>query len=141
MLRRNLVFIMAIAIISVFSATALMRAGESDVRVANAATKGDRDAVRNLLKQAADVNGALGDGTTALHFAAQNGDAEMAQVLIYAGANVRASTRIGGYTPLFMAAKRGASQVIDILLKAGSDPNLKAMDGLTPLMLAAIARH
>ena len=138
MLRRNLIFVLAIAITSVLSATVLIKAGEGDVRVANAALKGDQDGVRNLLKQAADVNGALGDGSTALHFAAQNGDAEMAQVLIYAGANVRASTRIGGYTPLFMASKRGAPQVIDILLKAGADPNLKAMDGLTPLTASLV---
>jgi ankyrin repeat protein len=81
----------------------------------------------------------LGDGTTALHWAGQNGDAELAQLLLYAGANVRAATRIGGYTPLFMAAKRGSPETVDVLLKGGADPNLKAIDGLTPLMLAAMS--
>ena len=48
-----------------------------------------RDAVRALLKQGADVNAAQGDGMTALHWAAMSGDAELAQMLLYAGANVQ----------------------------------------------------
>ena len=40
--------------------------------VADAAMNGDRDAVKALLKQAADVNGAQGDGMTALHWAARD---------------------------------------------------------------------
>ena len=52
-----------------------------------------------LLKQAADVNGAQGDGMTALHWAAMKNDPTLAQTLLYASANVKATTRIGGYTP------------------------------------------
>src|SRR3970040_707427 len=65
--------------------------------VAEAAERGDKAAVRALIKQAADVNAAQGDGMTALHWAAMSGDAELAQMLVYAGANVRATTRIGTY--------------------------------------------
>src|SRR3981081_86647 len=72
--------------------------------VADAAMQGDRDAVKALLKHAADVNGAQGDGMTALHWAAMKNDAELAEMLLYAGANVRAKTRIGDYTPLVVAA-------------------------------------
>ena len=43
---------------------------------------GNRDAVRALLKQAADVNAAQGDGMTALHWAAMKDDAELAQTLL-----------------------------------------------------------
>ncbi len=60
-------------------------------------------------------------------------------MLIYAGACVRATTRIGGYTPLFMAAKSGAAPVIEVLLKAGAHPKAKGTDGLTPLMMVAMA--
>ena len=63
--------------------------------VADAAMQGDRDAVKALLKQAADVNGAQGDGMTALHWAAMKNDADLASTLLYAGANVRAKTRLG----------------------------------------------
>ena len=73
----------------------------------DAAMNGDRDAVRALLKDGADVNAAQGDGMTALHWAAQKGDVELAQMLLYAGANVKATTRLGGYTPLLIASKNG----------------------------------
>ena len=43
--------------------------------IADAAARGDREAVKSLLKKAADVNAAQGDGMTALHWAAMNGDA------------------------------------------------------------------
>jgi ankyrin repeat protein len=67
--------------------------GAAAAPVADAAMQGDRDAVRALLKQAADVNGAQGDGMTALHWAAMKNDADLASTLLYAGANVRAKTR------------------------------------------------
>jgi ankyrin repeat protein len=107
--------------------------------VANAAMSGDRDAVRSLLKQGLDVNEAQGDGTTALHWASIKGDAELAQMLIYAGANVRATTRIGSYTPLYLAAKGGHSAVVAALLAAGADPKATTSNGTTPLMIAAAA--
>jgi uncharacterized protein len=105
--------------------------------VADAAQQGDREAVRTLLKQAADVNGAQGDGMTALHWAAMKNDAELAKMLLYAGANARAMTRIGNYTPLLLAAKNGQAAVMTPLLAAGADVNATTSNGTTALMLAA----
>lgn len=105
--------------------------------VADAAERGDREAVRALLKQAADVNAAQGDGMTALHWAAMHGDAEMAGMLIVAGANIRAVTRLGAYTPMYLAAQRGSAAVIESLVKAGADVNVATVNGTTPLMAAA----
>src|ERR1022692_3024517 len=78
-------------------------ATENDTRVADAAMKGDRAAVVALVKQGADVNGAQGDGMTALHWAATNDDLEMAKALIVAGAKLEAATRIDHETPIFFA--------------------------------------
>jgi ankyrin repeat protein len=114
-----------------------LRAAAGDTRVADAAMQGDGDAVRALLKDAADVNAAQGDGMTALHWAAMRGDAAMAKLLIYAGANVGATTRIGSYTPLYLAAKDGHAAVVDVLLAAGADANAATAHGTTPLMMAA----
>jgi ankyrin repeat protein len=70
----------------------------SDASIADAEMRGDTSAVRLLLKQGADVNAAQGDGMSALHYAAERGDVEMTEMLVYAGANVGATTRIGQYT-------------------------------------------
>jgi ankyrin repeat protein len=105
--------------------------------VADAAQAGDRTAVANLLKQAADVNAAQADGMTALHWAALRDDAALAQTLLYAGANVKATTRLNAYTPLLLAAKDGRASVIDPLVKAGADVNGRTSNGTTPLMFAA----
>src|ERR1051326_1793344 len=134
MLRRPLIGAAALGLAGALCTTFMFLGSAGDTRVADAAMHGDKGAVWDLLKQAVDVNAAQGDGMTALHWAALNGDAELAQTLIYAGANVRATTRLGGYTPLFMASKAGNSTVIDVLLKAGADPKAVAVDGLTPLI-------
>jgi ankyrin repeat protein len=100
---------------------------------------GDREALRALLTQGADVNAVQGDGVTGLHWAATRGDAEMASMLVAAGANLSATTRFAGYTPLHVAAERGYAAVVQALVKAGADPNLRTMRGTTPLMLAGAA--
>jgi uncharacterized protein len=109
------------------------------VSIADAAMDGNTDAVRTLLKQGADVNGAQGDGLTALHWAAKKGDAAMATMLMHGGANVRAATRLGGYTPLHMAAEIGSAPVVAALIAGGADVNALTTTGTTPLMLAAAA--
>jgi uncharacterized protein len=107
--------------------------------VADAAMQGDRESVRSLLKQGGDVNAAQGDGMTALHWAASANDVELAAMLIHAGANLRATTRINGYTPLMMAAKAGHAAAVRTLLERGADPKMCSVTGTSPLMLAAAA--
>jgi uncharacterized protein len=116
--------------------TAFLHAAAS-APVADAAMDGNRDAVKALLKQAADVNAAQGDGMTALHWAAMKNDADLVQTLLYAGANAKATTRIGAYTPLLLAAKSGSADVIEPLAKAGADVNAATANGTTALMFAA----
>ena len=118
--------------------TALAGAAPSTSPVADAAMRGDRDGVRALLKQGADVNAAQGDGMTALHWAAERGDAALADMLLYAGANVAAVTRIGQYTPLHLASKAGSAPVVQALLKAGANAAAQTTNtGVTALHLAA----
>ena len=112
-------------------------AADAPATIAEAAMARDGDTVRRLLKQGADVNAAQGDGMTALHWAAMNGDAALAETLLYAGANPRATTRLGGYTALHLASQTGARAVVDTLAARGADVNARATTGATPLMLAA----
>ena len=88
--------------------------------VADAAMRGDAEAVRILLRDGADANAAHGDGMTALHWAATTDNAVIAKMLVYAGANIEATTRLGRYTPLHLAAKAGSAAVVSILLEGGA---------------------
>jgi len=113
-------------------------AAASSSPVADAAMKGDREALRALLKQGADVSGAQGDGMSALHYAAERGDVEMTEMLVYAGANVGATTRIGQYTPLHLASQSGSAAVVQALVKSGANVSARTTTtGVTPLHLAA----
>ena len=108
--------------------------------VADAAMRGDVATVRELLASGADVNAAHGDGMTALHWAAERGNPDLARMLLYAGARVDPVTRIGSYTPLHVAARSGSTPVAILLLDAGADPASAATgSGTTPLHLAAAA--
>jgi ankyrin repeat protein len=105
--------------------------------VADAASRGDRDAVRAAIARRADVNLPQVDGSTALHWAADRGDVEMADLLLRAGAKVTARTR-EGVLPLQLAAISGSAPMIDRLLKAGADPNAALTPaGDTAVMMAA----
>lgn len=119
-------------------ALAAVAAGPSNAPIADAAQRGDIEAVRQLVRSGADVNAAQGDGMSALHWAADRGDAELAQLLVYAGAHVETGTRIGRYTPLHLAARQARREVVDVLLRAGANPMARSTNsGATPFHLAA----
>jgi ankyrin repeat protein len=136
MLRRRLMTAVGASAFGALCVSALLQAA-GPAAVADAAMQGNRETVKALLKQAADVDAAQGDGMTALHWASMRGDAEMAQMLLYAGANVRATTRLGAYTPLFLASQNGNAAVIETLIKGGADPKTPTPAGTTTLMAAA----
>ncbi len=105
--------------------------------VADAAMQKDALRVRTLLARKADVNAALGDGTTALHWAVYHHDADLVTVLLAAGADVKAKTRLGALTPVMMAARAGDAAVLAMLLAAKGDAVTANANGTTPLMFAA----
>jgi ankyrin len=113
-------------------------AAESDVRLAEAARREDRAAIRTLLEQKAEVNVPLADGSTALHWAVQADDLESVNLLLDAGANVKIANRYG-VTPLHVATSNGNSAVVARLLRAGADPEAKDASGETLLIMAVRA--
>ena len=109
-----------------------------DAPVAEAAMRGNAAEVRALIEAGSDVNAALGDGMTALHWSAERGDSDIALLLLSAGAQVESTTRLGAYRPLHLAAKGGHTSVVRELLQAGAMPNPGTTTGVvTPLHLAA----
>jgi uncharacterized protein len=107
--------------------------------VADAAMRDDVAAVRTLVQSQADVNLAQGDGMTALHWAAERGNRELATLLLSAGANVRAETRLGHYTPLHLAAKSGHAELVRVLIAGKADVRGLSSTGAAPLHFAAAA--
>src|SRR5437016_4784599 len=90
------------AVLCVVLVSTICFGAQKDVRLAEAAMRGDRAAVQTLLKQGLTVNAVLPDGTTALHWAVRADDAETTELLIRAGANV-ATADMYGVTPLSLA--------------------------------------
>ncbi len=104
--------------------------------LADAVEKQDRDRFDVLFKQGVDVNAAQVDGMTALHWAAQHADIEIARRLVAAKADVQASNRYG-VRPLSLACGNAAPELVELLLAAGADPNAALPGGETALMTAS----
>ena len=138
-MRKTLTIGLSIGAMIALNLATLTHAAVGGTAFVEAAMNGNRDAIRSLLKDGADVNTTQADGMTALHWAAQKGDVELAKMLLYASANLKATTRIGGYTPLLIASKNGDATMITTLATAGADVNATTTNGTTPLMLAAAA--
>jgi ankyrin repeat protein len=98
--------------------------------------RGERTEALTLIQAGADVRATDADGTTALHWAAHFGDAEVTKALIKAGADVKAVNTYGA-TPMSSAAEIGSAEVLDLLLKAGADVESPNPEGQTALMVAA----
>jgi uncharacterized protein len=104
--------------------------------VADAVMQKDPARLKALIAASADVNSAQPDGTTALHWAAYQGDARAAAALLAAHADL--SLRTGtGVTALALACEAGNAELVDLLVKAGADVNQTLNNGETPLMMAA----
>jgi ankyrin repeat protein len=102
----------------------------------DAVKAGDKSAALALIEKRVDVNAPEPDGTTALHWAAHNGDVDLVQRLIRAGANVKAANAFGA-TPMSEAAVLADPALLGALLEAGASVESPNADGQTALMVVA----
>lgn len=73
----------------------------------------------------------------ALHYAAENGDIDLAKLNLDSG-KVDVNFIDGfGFTPLFRAVMQKQADFISFLLDRGADPNISTREGFTALMAAA----
>jgi len=83
----------------------------------------------------------LGGGYTELHLAANEGSAQMTQLLLDRGADINGTTLRGNFTALFMAANRGHTSVVSLLLRAGANADIASNTGFTPLVRSLCLGH
>ena len=108
-------------------------AGQSLLEAAEA---GEHNAALAALKAGADVQARGPDGTTALIWAAYNGDADLVGRLLAAKADPNAQNEFGA-SALSEAATGGYTDVVAALLKGGANADLPNPEGETPLMEVA----
>lgn len=113
-----------------------LRPSTTHAPLAEAASAGDLDQVRQLVAQGSDLDAPTRDGATALLWATARADSEMMRVLIEAGASVDRPNRYG-VTPLLQAARAGDADLVEQLLAAGARVDRAHPLGQTPLIAAA----
>jgi len=106
--------------------------------IATIASRGKTDEVIRLLQSKRDPNLPDDKGETALHYAAQLGNQQMVQALLYYEAAVDPRDQFGN-TPLHWAAQNGSTAVIQMLIDAKATVDPQNRQGVTPLMMAAKA--
>lgn len=111
--------------------TALAQADDA-ARLADAAMNRDVDAVRALIREAADPDALGAYGTPALLWLVRYEDLDTARLLLDLGADPDLDNA-HGLTPLHLAVANGDLDMVDLLLEAGADPNLPDRTGEPPL--------
>ena len=101
---------------------------EGQTPLGYAASFGNAEMARILLKYNAPVDRRDQFGNAPLHWAAQRGSTEIVQMLLDAKAPVDSQNK-EGVTPLMMAASRGQTVVVRLLLKHGADPQKQDYTG------------
>ena len=105
--------------------------------IAEAARKLDWPAVQAMAKRpGSDVNAISTEGSTALHFAVNAGQATAVQSLLNAGADF-SKRNLAGVSPLHLAVLNGETAIAKMLLAKGADARVKDEASETLLMLAA----
>ncbi|KAG1710241.1 hypothetical protein DVH05_017246 [Phytophthora capsici] len=104
-----------------------------------AAAEGHRGVVKALLRRGADVGVRTHElRSTALHFAAKNGDAEIVAALCECDSAVVDCWNVNADTPLIWACIEGRAEAVQVLLKHGADVNMLNQYGASTLLCAVM---
>jgi ankyrin repeat protein len=129
----GLLFATAWVFVGQTAARADEKGAPSSQALLEAVRAGDKEGVRRLLRQGANVNARTEDGTTALMHATAVGDTQLLRMLLDHGADVNARNKAGA-TALMWAS--GDLDKVRALVDRGADVNARADSGRTPLMIA-----
>ncbi len=116
------------------------RDGHERTPLMRAALYGHPEAVTRLAKAGAQVDVTV-DGQTALHFAANENQADVIRALIAAGANVNAQLDPSAHTPIYTAVGNHAARAVTALVDGGADANAGPANDTTPVGMAIVRGH
>ncbi|XP_070552781.1 putative ankyrin repeat protein RF_0381 isoform X2 [Ptychodera flava] len=107
---------------------------------------GSLESLELLLKFGADPKARDANGLTALHSACQSRAYPFVEKLIDHGADVNAETppkagNRGKYSVLRYAVNAGDADICKLLLERGADPNVRDLQNVAPLHVAAQQKH
>lgn len=111
-----------------------------EVRLIQAARKGDIDVVTDLLHRGTNPNCFNENGVTPLHFACDGGFQDVVRLLLAENADPNAQAKTG-FTPLHCAVYFGRTQTVQLLLEMGASANIKDKAGNVPLHVAVNKKH
>jgi ankyrin repeat protein len=117
-----------------------LQANDGSTSLLKSTAANDISSVQQLLKQGADVNISNRYAISPLYVAALNGNTEIAQLLIEAGANT-AHKIAGNETILMRAARTGHADLVKILIDKKVDIHLTDTRKQNALMWAAADGH
>ena len=100
-----------------------------------AASRGDIEDVKQLIRSGSAVDAFDSFNATALHYALKAKKDAVVNVLIESGASVNSVNR-DGHTPLFLAVKGGRADIVAILLQAGATVNVEDRYNKSPFSIA-----
>lgn len=111
--------------------------GDPNEKLLNAAKNGNDAELVKALEEKADVNTVDEYGNTPLHWATENGHAQIVNRLIEAEADMNKTNNRNGETPLMLAAARGHLMAIEQLVSHKADVDATNSSGQTALFIAA----
>ncbi|OTA55111.1 ankyrin, partial [Hypoxylon sp. EC38] len=104
-----------------------------------AAFMGNGDICALLIQHNADVNALSGNGMTPLHRCqSSHGGIKAAEVILERLPELINRPDDSGCTALYMACEKGNDRMVEFLLSAKADPNIKGLNGRTPLIAAVM---
>ncbi len=95
---------------------------EAETSLPVAASLGDVQSIKKLLKAGSDINKPTSSGSTLLHIAASYGHKNATELLLVSGANINVIDD-QGRTPLFKAVGSRNKETVELLIAKGADTN------------------